>query len=83
MNKNAKFGYKRINVVGTSNCGKTTFGKNLSNIVGIDHIEMDELFWGPDWYWPSDDEFFLDIKFVRLRSPKASKKFLKDLRDGT
>lgn len=53
---------KRINVVGTSSSGKTTFSKSLANILGIDHIEMDGIFWGPDWYWPSDEEFFTNLR---------------------
>jgi adenylate kinase family enzyme len=57
-----KLKYKRINVVGTSSSGKTTFSKFLSNILGIDHIEMDGIFWGPNWYWPSDEEFFSKLR---------------------
>ncbi len=48
----------RINVVGTSGTGKSTFGKRLAGLLSIPHVEMDALFWGPDWYWPSDEEFF-------------------------
>ena len=57
-----KFNYQRINVVGTSGSGKTVFSKSLSAILGIDHIEADQVFWGPDWYWPSDDEFFTNLR---------------------
>ncbi|MES2474305.1 MAG: adenylate kinase [Verrucomicrobiota bacterium] len=49
---------RRINVVGSSGSGKSTFSKALASILEIPHIEMDALFWGPDWHWPSDDEFF-------------------------
>ena len=53
---------KKINVVGTSGSGKTTFSKRLSKILGVAYIEMDKIFWGPNWYWPSDEEFFNNLK---------------------
>jgi adenylate kinase family enzyme len=49
---------KKINVIGTSGTGKSTFSKRLAQILNFPYIEMDKIFWGPDWYWPSDDEFF-------------------------
>jgi adenylate kinase family enzyme len=49
---------KRINVIGVSGSGKSTFAKALAEKLGYPHIEMDALFWGPNWYWPSDEEFF-------------------------
>ena len=64
MDYTKKFRYKRINIVGTSSSGKTTFSKSLSAVLGIDYIEMDAIFWGPNWYWPSDEEFFSDLKEV-------------------
>lgn len=52
----------RINVVGTSGSGKTVFSRDLAKILGYPHIEMDKIFWGPNWYWPSDDEFFGNLR---------------------
>ena len=40
---------RRINVVGTSGSGKTTFARQLSQHLGIPHIELDAIQWGPDW----------------------------------
>lgn len=40
---------RRINVVGTSCSGKTTFARALAARVGVTHVEFDALFWGPDW----------------------------------
>ena len=45
-------------MVGTSGSGKTRFSRKLADVLGIDCIEMDALFWGKDWDWPSDDKFF-------------------------
>jgi len=44
-------------VVGTSGCGKTTLARHLSERLGAPHIELDALYWGPDWTPSSDDEF--------------------------
>ena len=64
MDYTNNFEYKRINIVGTSSSGKTMFSKALSTILGINYIEMDEIFWGPNWYWPSDKEFFSNLRKV-------------------
>ena len=53
---------KRINVVGTSGSGKTTFAKELSKKLGKPYIEMDRIFWGPNWYLPPDEEFFAKLE---------------------
>jgi len=64
MDSFKKFKYRKINVVGTSSSGKSTFSKSLSTILRYEHIELDSLFWGPDWHMPSDNEFFTDLKNV-------------------
>ena len=48
----------RVNVIGTSGSGKTTFGRKLAEVLGIPSIEIDEVFWGPDWTGPADEEFY-------------------------
>ena len=53
---------RKINVVGNSGSGKTTFGRKLAKALSIDFIEMDAVFWGKDWYWPSDDELFSKLE---------------------
>lgn len=45
-------------MIGTSGSGKTTFGRKLANVLDLPFIEMDAVFWGPDWYFPPDKEFF-------------------------
>lgn len=48
----------RINVIGTSGSGKTTFGRQLAEVLDLPFLEMDALFWGPDWSFPDDPEMF-------------------------
>lgn len=52
----------KINVIGTSGSGKSTFCKKLALKLSSTHIEMDQIFWGPNWKWPSDEEFFANLK---------------------
>lgn len=48
---------KRINVIGTTGSGKSTFCKNLAERLGYPYIQMDQLFWKSDWNETADDEF--------------------------
>lgn len=48
----------RINVIGTSGSGKTTFGRQLAQILEIPFIELDAIFWGPNWTPLEDEELF-------------------------
>ena len=49
---------KRINVVGTSASGKSTFSKTLAQKLGLSYIELDDLFWLDNWDESSDPNFF-------------------------
>ena len=55
---------KRINVVGTSGSGKTTFSKELAQKLNIEYIEMDRLYWKNDWRGSSDAELLHSIHFA-------------------
>jgi len=52
----------RINIVGTSGCGKSTVAERLARKLGVPYIEMDELFWGPNWSEPGDEAFFPKVE---------------------
>jgi adenylate kinase family enzyme len=53
---------KRINIVGSSGSGKSTFGKKLSSALNIPYIEIDQIFWGPNWYRPEKEEFHAKLE---------------------
>jgi adenylate kinase family enzyme len=40
---------RRIAVVGTSGSGKTTLAHRLAQQLGIPHVELDALYWDPNW----------------------------------
>jgi adenylate kinase family enzyme len=47
----------RISVVGTCGSGKTTVARALADRLGLTHVELDALSWGPNWTERPDDEF--------------------------
>lgn len=53
---------KRINVIGTSGTGKSTFSRKLAKAHGYPYIEMDAVFWRPNWEETDNEKFLADIK---------------------
>jgi adenylate kinase family enzyme len=51
----------RVNVVGVSGGGKSTFARALAHRIGAPYIEMDALFWKPGWQESGDQEFFAKL----------------------
>ena len=62
------FKASKINVIGTSGTGKSTFAKKLSAALDIPYIEMDKIFWLPNWTEPTNEVFFEHLKRV-LEAP--------------
>ena len=52
----------RINVVGTSGSGKSTFSRRIAKKLNVPYIEMDSLFWQANWIESTDEEFFPKVK---------------------
>jgi hypothetical protein len=48
---------QRINIVGTSCSGKTTLARAVSHRLGVPHVEIDALFWEPNWTEPQEAVF--------------------------
>ncbi len=53
---------KKINIIGTSGSGKSTFAKRLAKRLELPYIEIDAIFWGKNWYWPPDEAFFTRLE---------------------
>ncbi len=47
---------ERINVVGTSGSGKSTFGRQLAELLNLPFYEIDAIYWKPNWQQASDHE---------------------------
>ena len=55
---------KRINVIGTSGSGKTHFSCRLARKLAIPHIEMDAVFWLPNWNYLGTEDFLVKLKSI-------------------
>jgi hypothetical protein len=64
---------RRVNVVGTSCSGKTTLARAVAKQFGLPYVELDALFWGPDW-----TEVPLPVFRERLRAALASDAWVAD-----
>lgn len=49
--------FRRIAVVGTSCSGKTVLARALAEVLDVPHVEMDLLYWLPNWQKRPKDEF--------------------------
>lgn len=52
----------RILVIGTSGSGKSTLARKISKALSVPDIELDALFWKPNWTQSSKEEFRAKIQ---------------------
>jgi len=52
----------RINIVGTSGSGKSTFAKALAEKLSCNYVEMDAIWWKENWQNISEEEFLLRLE---------------------
>jgi adenylate kinase family enzyme len=51
------FQLQRVIIIGTSCCGKTTLAKRLAQQLRCPHIELDALYWEPNWVERPTEDF--------------------------
>ena len=56
--------YERINVIGRSGSGKSTFWRELANILRLRYYEMNRFQWKPNRQVASYDAFLRDVENV-------------------
>ena len=73
---------KRVNVIGTSGTGKSTFSKKLAEKLEVPYLEMDRIFWLKNWEEPSNEVFFpkLEAELTRILHKKVSRVAVKPLK---
>jgi adenylate kinase family enzyme len=49
--------YQRFVVIGSTGCGKSTMAEALSRKLSLEYIELDALYWRPDWTHISVEDF--------------------------
>jgi len=52
----------RVLIIGTTSTGKSTLGAGLADRLGVPFIEMDALFWGPDWTPRAKEDFLASVE---------------------
>src|SRR5580765_7184882 len=58
---------KRILVIGSGGAGKSTFAKRLGEILKIEVIHLDSLYWKPGWIEPPKPEWKKTIERLLTR----------------
>jgi len=49
---------RRIVIVGSTGCGKSTLARTLSRETGLPHLELDTLYYEPRWQKAPDQQFY-------------------------
>ncbi|MGK3223671.1 adenylate kinase [Enterobacter soli] len=52
----------KINIIGTSGSGKSTLARRIAAELAIPYIEMDRLYWRPNWQGTDDDVLWAKLE---------------------
>jgi adenylate kinase family enzyme len=55
---------RRVNVIGTSCAGKSTFAGRLARALDVPHVELDHLHWEPGWVEVSTEAFLKRVSLA-------------------
>jgi len=58
---------RRVVVYGTTGSGKTTVAARIARCLGVPHIELDAIFWLPDWTKKPPEEYKLEVSALLER----------------
>lgn len=61
---------ERIVVIGISGSGKSTLSRQLAELYGLHYVELDNLFWKPNWEMSTNEEFQAKIKRELAKSDR-------------
>lgn len=61
---------QRIVVLGITGSGKSTLARELSQVYGFNYIELDNLFWKPNWEMVSDEELIEKVQFAMAENDR-------------
>ena len=56
------FPYKKIYIVGVSGAGKSDLSARMSSTLAIPHVELDSLYWKPNWVGSTHNEMNRNIQ---------------------
>ena len=60
---------KHVLVWGPACSGKTTLGQEIARRIGVPHIELDAVFWKPEWVETTLEEFRRDVQAIVRDNP--------------
>jgi adenylate kinase family enzyme len=56
------FPHRRLVVIGTTSSGKSTLAEELSKRANLDYVELDALYWEPNWKGVDDETLCAHVK---------------------
>jgi len=60
---------RNYSVKGTTGSGKSTFAAELARRLDLPYVELDALFWGPNWTEPTKEAFCVRVREAMAAAP--------------